>query len=88
MSDSSDLLSIDGNVEAVECVEKCMSLLECTSFNHDFINKVCEYIPEQNQPMSLTSAQNWESYRVVKTVTQNGNVYMFFNHPSRVRCVP
>ena len=76
MDDSSDLLSIDGNVEAVTCMEKCMSLLECTAFNYNAINKVCEFIPEQNQQMSPTSAQNWEFYRVVKTVTQKGNAYL------------
>ena len=76
VDDSRDLLSIDGSVEAVVCIEKCMSLLECTSFNYDIINKVCEFIPEQNQPISLTSEENWEFYRVVKTVTQKGNTYL------------
>ena len=76
MDDSGDLLSIDENVEAVKCMEKCMSLLKCTAFNYDVVNKVCEFIPEQNQPISLTSAQNSEFYRVLKTVTQKGNAYV------------
>ena len=78
VADSSDLLAIDGNVEAVECVEKCMLLLECSSFNYDFISIVCEYIPE-SQPVSLTSVQNWDLYRVVKAVTQNGNVLILLS---------
>ena len=76
VDDSSDLLSIDRSIEAVICMQKCMSLLECTSFNYDIINKVCEFIREQNQPISLTSVQNWEVYRNVKTVTQKGNTYL------------
>ena len=76
VDDSSDLLSIDGSVEAVMCIEKCMSLLECTSFNYDAVNKVCEFIGGHNQPTSLTSAENWEFYQVTKTVTQKGNAYL------------
>ena len=66
-----------------------MSLLECTSFNYDVVNKICEFIAEQNQPISLTSVQNWEFYRVTKTVTQKGNAYnyVYFYHRSTMRGV-
>ena len=73
MSNPSDVLAPENNIEASTCIQKCMALLECSSFNYNVKEKMCEFLSQDGHLSSENTEVGWEFYKIVQTSTQNGS---------------